>query len=321
MTSVFKLPISLQHEDETQGELAFELNGGAKIHSLGWGVLNDGTPFLTQRGLAVICGVENAHIGTISTQWCDALPKPRISKIRDILQKNGHFADETYRQVFVNGRSVYAYPEEISLAIIEYYAFDAGQFCQEEARDNFRILARMGFRDAIYKSVGYAPEGGLSTQWQPFLDRTSLNYNSAPDGYFSIFREIAELNVTLGQAGLFANDAVIPDISVGKAWSTHWTMNGLALCFGDRLEYKHFYPTYFPQSTSNPQTPWCYPEHALPAFRAWFRNQYLRGGKLSVYLEGQIKRGQIQAVEANRALAAYELKPLQASRAPRVRTH
>ena len=50
-----------------QGELALEAEKG--VGGIGMGVLSDGTPYLNQRGLAALCGVQNAHIGTISTQW------------------------------------------------------------------------------------------------------------------------------------------------------------------------------------------------------------------------------------------------------------
>lgn len=309
MVSVFRLPASLQSESENQGELSLEELDGARIHPFGMGVLNDGTPFLTQRGLAVLCGVENAHIGTISSQWCDTVPKPRINKIRDILARNGHQLHEAHVHVRIGGRTVYAYREEISLAVIEYYAFDAGQFCQEEARDNFRILARKGYRDAIYESVGYEPAQGVDDKWRPFHDRVSLVYHSAPDGYFSIFKESAEVTVTLGQSGIHANDTIIPDISIGKSWGKHWLESKLEHCYGKRLEYKHYYPDYFPQSASNPQTPWCYPEAALGEFKRWLREDYIRGGKFRAYIGGQLQKKNISVSIADQALEAYRLAP------------
>jgi len=42
------------------------------VGGIGMGVLSDGTPYLNQRGLAALCGVQNAHIGTISSQWGEA---------------------------------------------------------------------------------------------------------------------------------------------------------------------------------------------------------------------------------------------------------
>jgi hypothetical protein len=307
MVSVFRLPTTIQPDDTGQGELSLEDVDGSRVNPLGMGVLSDGTPFLTQRGLAILCGVENAHIGTISSQWHDELPKPRISKIRDILRRNGHELASAHVALKVGGRLLYAYPEEISLAVVEYYAFDAGQYCQGEARDNFRILARKGFRTAIYESLDYHPVRDVDDQWRPFHDRVSLVYHSAPDGYFSIFKESAEVTVTLGQSGLFSNDSLIPDISIGKCWSKHWLDSDFSSRYGERLEYEHNYPNYFPQAASNPQTPWCYPEAALGEFKRWLREDYIRGGKFAAYVSGQVTKKSLSSETAARALAAYNL--------------
>lgn len=310
MVSVFRLPASVQSDDNTQGELALAALEGARMHPFGMGVLSDGTPFLTQRGLAVLCGVENAHIGTISSQWREALPKPRINKIRDILARDGHRLPDAHVQVRVGGRVLYAYREEISLAVIEYYAFDAGQFCQEEARDNFRVLARKGFRDAIYESVGYEPTREIDDKWRSFHDRLSLNYNSAPDKFFSIFKESAEITLTLGQHGIHSDNSIIPDISIGQYWGRFWSDHALSAQYGPRLEYNHYYPDYFPQAISNPQTPWCYPEAALGEFKRWLREDYLRGGKLKAYIGGQVQKKAITNAVAQQALEAYNIPAL-----------
>ncbi|MEW4467939.1 hypothetical protein AB1K62_08925 [Parasphingorhabdus sp. JC815] len=311
---VFKLPTSVQGQDTNQGELALEDLDGAKVDSFGMGVLSDGTPFLTQRGLSVLCGVENAHIGTISTQWYDEIPKPRINKIRDILERNGHSLPAAHIEVRVGGRRFFAYREEISLAVIEYYAFDAGQYCQTEARDNFRVLARKGFRDAIYESVGYTPRHEVNDQWRPFHDRVSLSFNNVPDGYFSIFKESADVTVTLGENGIYSDDALIPDISIGRCWSTHWTESNLEAQFGKRLEYEHNYPDYFPQAASNPQTPRCYPEAALGEFKRWLREDYIRGGRFKAYIGSQVQKKKIATDVAQKALGAYQLPPLISSK-------
>lgn len=309
MVSVFKLPASVV-QNGAQGQLDLEKVDGARMNSFGMGILSDGTPFLTQRGLAVLCGVENAHIGTISSQWGDVVPKPRISKIRDILARNGHSLDAAHVPVQVGGRILYAYREEISLAVIEYYAFEAEQFCQVEAKDNFRVLARKGFRDAIYETLDYSPASPIDEKWRAFHDRVSLVYNSAPDGYFSIFKESAEITVTLGEHGVFANDEIIPDISIGRCWSDHWRKANLGAVHGERLDYEHNYPGYFPQAISNPQTPWAYPESALGEFKRWLREDYIRGGKLTNYVKGQVAKNALAAETANNVLAAYQLPAL-----------
>src|ERR1700749_681086 len=71
--------------NQKQGSLALEIDKQTEIQGIGMGVLRDGTPFLNQRGLARLCGIENAHIGTISSQWNDVEQKPRIRAIKDLL--------------------------------------------------------------------------------------------------------------------------------------------------------------------------------------------------------------------------------------------
>jgi len=54
-----------------QGSLDLGIEKERDVEGIGMGVLSDGTPYLNQRGLAALCGVQNAHIGTISSQWGD----------------------------------------------------------------------------------------------------------------------------------------------------------------------------------------------------------------------------------------------------------
>lgn len=90
-----------------------------------------------------------------------------------------------------------------------------------------------------------------------------------------LFSETTGLAVDLINANLTVNDKTLPDISVGIAWGKFWTGNQLGQRFGERVRYEHNFPDYYPQSASNPQTPWAYPDEALSSFRRWFRSQYL----------------------------------------------
>ncbi len=90
------------------------------------GVLKDETPFLSQRGLARLCSVENAHIGTISSQWNEYPAQPRITKIKELLASRGFFIDAPHIGASDGKRTQYAYPDSLCLAVLEYYAFEAG---------------------------------------------------------------------------------------------------------------------------------------------------------------------------------------------------
>jgi hypothetical protein len=111
----------------------------------------------------------------------------------------------------------------------------------------------------------------IPTAWQLFHDRVSLVYDSVPAGHFSIFKEIVDLIVTLIRGGAPVGPSFIPDGSVGIQWGKHWLDGDLDRQFGTRIKYEHEYPPNFPQSASNPQPVWCYPDASLPEFRRWAR--------------------------------------------------
>jgi hypothetical protein len=115
-----------------------------EIGGVTMGVLSDGTPYLNQRGLAALCGVRNAQIGTISSQWNDREERPRIQRIKSLLDRAGGRTHTPHVEVTRRGMTHFCYPADLCLAILEYYAFDAGSNVSETARDNFRLLARRG---------------------------------------------------------------------------------------------------------------------------------------------------------------------------------
>jgi len=276
-----------------------------EINGIGMGVLSDGTPFLTERGLAKLCGVFRNAIQTFCEEWQQEVSPSRVTKIRDILAARGHSVSMPYIQIKQPSRTFYAYPDTVCLAFLEYYAFDAGANIKDEAKKNYRLLAGHALREFIYKQIGYNPNNALPQQWKQFHDRVSLTYNRVLAGNFSIFKEIADMIITLGQAGLYIDDSFVPDISVGQHWSRHWiSVNGDSI-YGKRVTYLHDYPDYFPQSLSNPQEPWCYPEAALAEFRRWFREEYIAEGKFKTYLNGKVKNKKLPVSFAQRAIAAY----------------
>jgi hypothetical protein len=275
--------------DPAQGTLELKIDCADEIDGIGMGVLSDGTPFLNQRGLARMCGVQNAHIGTISSEWHDAR-KPRIAAIQKILAGRNISIARPHIEVAHGGRKMFAYPDYVCLAVLEYYAFDAGPNVQQEAKERYRWLAGRSLREIIYSQLGYRPTNPAAEVWRQVHDRVSLVYDNVPTGFFCVFKEIADLMVTLINAGADVGTTFIPDVSVGRAWSAHWHDNALFSVYGERQRYLHNFPNYFPQAASNPQTPYCYPELALPEFRRWMRDTYLPK-HLPSYLEKKTREG------------------------------
>ena len=279
---IIRLPAKTRSKviDPLQGVLDLQIDRQSEIQGIGMGVLSDGTPFLTQRGLARLCGVQNAHIGIISGEWKENPQKPRIAKIRDMLSRRGVSVDCPYIQVKDGARTIYAYPDSVCLAILEYYAFDAGLNCKYEARNNFRLLAGKALQDFIYIQVCYSLNTTIRASWQQFHNRVTLAHHTVPLGYFNIFKEAADISrINIGES-------FWPDTGVGQHWSNYWTDNNFNQIYGERLICEHNYPSYFPQSTSNLQTPYCYPDAALDEFRRWIREVHL-AEKLPIYLHNK----------------------------------
>lgn len=190
-----------------QGSLDLEVE--RDIDGIGMGVLSDGTPYLNQRGLARLCGVQNAHIGTISSQWNESDQKPRITAIKSILSQAGFTTPAAHMEIAHKGQVHYCYPAEVCLAVLEYYAFDAGANCQPEARNNFRLLAGSKLRELIYSQTGYDPTG--QNRFKKWHERIALNFQSAPKGFFHVFNEAHTIIYELIQAGAqLAISAIVP---------------------------------------------------------------------------------------------------------------
>lgn len=263
-----------------------------EIDGIGMGVLNDGTAYLNARGLARMCGIDHMLIQRLGETWGTDKAQPRVRNIQASLERQGIYMEKPYIETTLNGTVHHAYPDSVCMAVLEYYAFEAKQTDNAIALRNFRLLARSSFRQFIYTKIGYDPRGGIPVAWQQFHDRVTSAYGGIPAGYFSVFKETADIIVELIRSGADVGVHFVPDISVGKGWSKHWKDNDLDTVFGERQEYDHNYPDYFPQAVSNPQAAKCYPEAALPEFRRWMRVVYLPE-KLPSYLAGKVKQGML----------------------------
>lgn len=232
------------------------------------------------------------------------IPKGRLSFFKEYLFRNGYGEMKLYIETVKNGTVHYAYPEIVCMAMIEYFAFEA-QRTNEIALANFRRLARYGLQKFIYDALGYVPED----KWKYFHDRVSLLKDAAPEGHFIVFKESNGLAIDLISAGLPVNHKTLPDASVGIAWGKHWVDSDLSTEFGERIRYEHNFPPEYPQSASNPQPAWAYPDAGLAEFRRWFRHEYLLT-KFPKYILSKAKILSGGENEALKIAGLYEVKKL-----------
>lgn len=293
-----------------QGSLDLGIEVERVVGGIEMGVLENGIPYLTQRGLADMSGAARSTIQELSQEWQQAQasgiwPRGRMQFFRDYLTKAGFDEPSLFIEIRKDGTPHYAYPDLVCMAIVEHFAFEA-QRTNDTALKNYRNLARFGLQKFIYDALGYVPED----PWKLFNARVSLLKDSVPAGYFSVFKESTGLVVDLINAGLPVNQHTIPDGSVGGTWGRHWTNNNLAARYGERIDYPHYYPVEYPQSASNPQPAKAYPDAALPEFRQWFRAVYLPT-KYPIYILKKASLLPGGKGDARQLAAMYEAKGIE----------
>lgn len=135
------------------------------------GRLSNGTPYLTQRGLATLCGVRNAHIGTISRDWMSE--KPRIVAIKARLDYTCMFPHQVLNW---EGHRQHVYSMAICRAILDYYALDAGDRIQQEAQANRLKFQQESLETFILKRLAPAPLRRSVLRFKPLSRIPSETY-------------------------------------------------------------------------------------------------------------------------------------------------
>lgn len=270
-----------------------------EIDGLEMGVLLDGRAYLTGRALARLCGVQPSTIIQQSQRWLEG---ERGGKLAKLLLSRGLDPESLFVEVEkpdVIGGKVHAYTDDIATAMLEYYAFEIPK-PSDVALANYRRLTQAGLRVFVYRAIGYDPANKVPEQWKHFHDRLSTAV--VPFGYFSVFREMSELVLLAIQRDFPFDAKTVPDISVGRIWSSYWVDNGLDAKYGPRTKGQYNFPDYFPQAAANPADVFIYPIDAVGEFRRWLGLEYLPK-KFPKYVKDKVKAGALPASTAELLLA------------------
>lgn len=147
------------NENQQNEQLKIAIITSKEVDGIEMGVLNDGTPFLTGRGLARACGISNSNIVAITNSYAQGGGQPRDVKIAELLLAQGFEGGHLYVDVSdeTQIQPVHAFPDAVCMAFLEYYAFEAGQNKKTAALNSYCLLARQSLREYIYKMTGYDP--------------------------------------------------------------------------------------------------------------------------------------------------------------------
>ena len=270
------------------------------------GVLENGMPYLSENGLARMCGIDRRALNRLAENWIEEKEKPRGKIINSILLESGYTDNDLYLSSKFDNSDIHAYTEPVCLAILEYYAMHSDERRPEAIRA-FRSLARQSFRSFIYAATKYSPEQRKLESWKNYHDRVSMLKDATPKGFFGVFNEMAMMIVPMIDNGVYVSSKIVPDISVGIEWSKHWKKNNLDETYGQRTRYNHSYPDYYPQAKSNPQESFAYPNTAIGEFREWLIDNYV-ADKFPKYVVSKVKDMSVSSKDARLAIAAFAQK-------------
>jgi hypothetical protein len=253
------------------------------------GVLRDGTPFLSGRGLAKACGISNSTL----VGWGETAPqlgdKYRAGKMANLLATYGYTGDRLFVRVahgvFSGKPNVSAYPYQVCMAFLDYYAFEANK---EEARNSLRILSEKQLPHFIYDAIGYKPPQPRPAIAPSQRDRPLCG--PIPDGYFSAFHTASRDNLRPLQATLSRYSQILSYTHIEKAWHRYWDINKLWEQHGPRKAYLRRCLDSAPQRTRDGYIcTYLYPVAALEDFRQWLNWQYIPE-RFPSYLQRKIEQ-------------------------------
>jgi hypothetical protein len=246
------------------------------------GILQDGTPFLSGRGLAKACGISNSTLvgwGEFTPQLED---KYRAGKMAALLATYGYGGDRLFVRIpdgtqFGGRANVSAYPYQVCMAFLDYYAFEANK---EAARHSLRLLSEKQLPQFIYDAIGLQPPKAIQPPSDPVresgCDRPPPPWENRPlrdgipVGYFTVAQLAAGEWGRSRPIGLTVESAIVSPLNLDRAWSRHWHVHKLWEQHGQRFQL----PT--PETEYGPPLPtYIYPTSALDDFQQWFNWKYL----------------------------------------------
>lgn len=85
-----------------QGAL-FHVEKQIEIDGVEMVVLENGVPYLTERGLARMCGIDRKVLNRLAINWKEEQSKPRGKQISDLLLQSNYAEDSLYLKSDHNG--------------------------------------------------------------------------------------------------------------------------------------------------------------------------------------------------------------------------
>src|SRR5690348_644969 len=101
--TIKQLPASALRNSAPPGQGELFVDKSTEINGVGMGVLSNGTPFLTGRGLARLCGIHHQRINELGSNWGGQSTNAMAEGVKKILQDKGLLPDMPYVAINQSG--------------------------------------------------------------------------------------------------------------------------------------------------------------------------------------------------------------------------
>ena len=280
-----------------------------EVDNISMGVLPNGETFLSLQGVAKFCGLAPSTVVQLAQDWSagDAQSRVRGRQLAELIKEwteSEIVPDSLYVEIDSKNSItgvIHAVPEQIVMAITDYYAHYSTA-PKREAVQNYRRAAKLGLRKYIYDRLNYNEQDLIAESWRLFQERV-LN-NECPKGYFTMFDEATTIIASLIRNNIIVDDSIMPDGSLGIHWAKYWKDKGLESVHGARIKISHQYPESYRQLDPEINA---YPIGALSEFRTWFQETYLPE-KYPEYIKRKTRDGRI-SIESLPVLLSAVMPP------------
>lgn len=223
---------------------------------------------MSQTGLAVLCGVSQQAISGLEKTLTSRAPSKWLEPFvgKDFILTSS-LKDPVLTVNSVKAGNLSIYKSTFCARVIQHYAFQGNEVAQYSL-DQFTDL---GISQWIQSITGWKQEPTRSyiPYWYQrltlFTARTRI-----PDGWWSVFEELAKLMRELESLGYVLPDVspttgklITPDISIGLMFCKHMRAQGHDVD-GEIQKYLHYYPDGREVFAN------IYPDKWLQDFRSWF---------------------------------------------------
>lgn len=237
-------------------------------------VEDTGDSGMSQSGLAVLCGVSQPAISGLEQTLISRAPSKWLEPF--VGEDLTLISSETNPGLTINGKpagKIRLYKAKVCARVIQHYAFQGNEVAQYSL-DQFT-------EDGITKWIQ------TITGWQQEPTRVYIPYwyqrltlftakTKIPDGWWSVFEELAKLMRELEAVGYVLPDVssitgkrITPDISIGQMFCRHMRAQGYDVD-GEIQKYTHYYPD------GRVVTANIYPDKWINDFRSWFNSVWKR---------------------------------------------